>query len=102
MRRLNLPYEPISYPKRERFILITPTTGDGEVPYPVLEYMEENSDLCEGVIAGGNRNFGASFAGAGKRISQQYGIPFLYAFELAGTDRDVDICRRGIMRIFNE
>lgn len=99
---LNLPHEPIPSPPTGKFILITPTTGDGEVPQPINDYMAQHRTDCIGVIAGGNRNFGASFAGAGKRIAAQYGIPFLYAFELAGTDRDVDICRRGIMRIFNE
>lgn len=61
-----------------------------------MEFMEIYHSLCRGVVAGGNRNFGASFAGAGKVLQRRFGIPVLYRFELAGTEEDVRICRRDI------
>lgn len=89
----------ISLPDHPRgpFILITPTVGDGECPDAVMWYMQDWHDQCKGVIVGGNRNFGASFAGAGKELRKRFNIPVLYTFELAGTETDVLKCREGIL-----
>ena len=55
--------------------------------------------LLRGVIAGGNRNFGTTFALAGDVISKKCGVPVLYRFELAGTDTDVTRIRSGLDRM---
>ncbi|WFF41484.1 class Ib ribonucleoside-diphosphate reductase assembly flavoprotein NrdI [Salinicola endophyticus] len=77
------------------YILIVPTYGDGEprtaVPPQVIRFLndEHNRSLIRGVIAGGNANFGAAFGLAGRVIAQKCQVPYLYRFELMGTDEDV-------------
>lgn len=93
---LNLPAKCITTAPTRPYVLITPTVGDGECPGAVIGFLLEHGHLCRGAIVGGNRNFGASFAGAGKVIEQQFGIRTLYKFELAGTQKDIEICRKGI------
>jgi len=73
----------------EPFILVTPTTGFGQVPRPVAEFLTGNSEWLRGVAASGNRNFGPMFAKAGDILTEQYDVPLLLRFELAGTDEDV-------------
>ena len=53
-------------------------------------------DIPSGVIAAGNRNFGEAFARAGDVISQKCGVPYLYRFELMGTQQDVENVRKGV------
>ncbi|WP_251976105.1 class Ib ribonucleoside-diphosphate reductase assembly flavoprotein NrdI [Salinicola avicenniae] len=79
----------------EPYILIVPTYGDGDpktsVPPQVIRFLndEHNRSLIRGVIAGGNSNFGAAFGLAGRVIAQKCQIPYLYRFELMGTQEDV-------------
>lgn len=73
----------------EPFVLVTPTTGFGQVPFSVAEFVRNNSDLLRGVAASGNRNWGVNFGRAGELIAEQYGVPLLLRFELSGTDEDV-------------
>ena len=96
VNELGLPSRRIPDAPEDQFIIITPTYGDGECPKPVLKYLDRHADLCVGAIVSGNRNFGASFAGAAKVIRERYGIRTLYTFELAGTARDITICQKGI------
>ena len=89
------------------YVLITPTYGgksgnrnrpDGHVPRQVVAFLNDshNRDLCRGVIAAGNSNFGAEFGIAGDVIAAKLGIPFLYRFELMGTQEDVERVREGL------
>ncbi|MGR3794214.1 class Ib ribonucleoside-diphosphate reductase assembly flavoprotein NrdI [Vannielia sp. SX4] len=84
------------------FVLITPTYADGEgrgaVAKPVIAFLNrvENRALLRGVIAGGNRNFGATFARAGEVIAAKCNVPLLYRFELAGTETDIARIRAGL------
>ena len=94
---LNLQAESIPHAPTGPYILITPTVGDGDCPEPVIAFLARHAHLCHGAIIGGNRNFGASFGGAGKVIQQRFGIRTLYKFELAGTQHDIDRCREGIL-----
>ena len=77
------------------FVLICPTYADGEgrgaVPKQVIHFLNDPSrrELLRGVIAAGNRNFGTTFALAGKVISEKCNVPLLYRFELAGTETDI-------------
>jgi len=75
----------------EPFVLITPTTGFGQVPATVAEFLTNNSDMLRGVVASGNVNWGANFGKAGRIISEQYAVPLIHTFELSGTDVDVRI-----------
>lgn len=80
---------------RAPFILITPTYADGQghgaVAKPVIRFLNdpENRRYLRGVIASGNRNFGALFALAGEVISHKCKVPVLHRFELAGTPTDI-------------
>jgi len=84
------------------FVLVCPTYADGEgrgaVPKQVIHFLNEpdRRALLRGVIAGGNRNFGPTFALAGDVISQKCNVPVLYRFELAGTETDIARVRAGL------
>lgn len=72
----------------EPYVLFTPTYNFGQVPDKVSAFLQHNSDNLIGVVAFGNRNWGAHFAKAGDSISEQYGVPLLGRVELRGTDSD--------------
>jgi protein involved in ribonucleotide reduction len=88
------------------YVLITPTYGDGDgrgaVPKQVIRFLNDpgRRALIRGVIAGGNRNFGATFALAGDVIARKCNVPVLYKFELAGTDDDIARVRAGLSRFW--
>ena len=75
-----------------------PVAGDsagGYVPKQVIAFLndEHNRSLLRGVIAAGNTNFGAEFCYAGNVVSRKCAVPYLYRFELMGTDEDVQAVR---------
>lgn len=89
------------------YILICPTYGGGvsmghtivnqkknsrPVPPQVRAFLSvpENKKHLMGVIATGNINFGADYCVAGEVISRRFGVPYLYRFEMMGSERDVD------------
>lgn len=76
------------------YILVTPTVGDGDVPDLVSEFLSQHHAPMIGVIAGGNRNFGKTYGGAGNNIAATYGVPLLYKFELFGTETDTENVRK--------
>jgi protein involved in ribonucleotide reduction len=93
------------------YVLVLPTYGGGlrnpsiadieaggYVPKQVIAFLnnEHNRSLIRGVIAAGNNNFGAEFAYAGNVVSRKCGVPYLYRFELMGTDDDVQAVRAGL------
>lgn len=88
------------------YVLIVPTycgtDGRGAVPKPVIGFLnaEENRALIAGVIAAGNSNFGATFGIAGDVISQKCKVPYLYRFELLGTEEDVTTVKDGLERFW--
>ncbi|GMK47617.1 hypothetical protein PghCCS26_47470 [Paenibacillus glycanilyticus] len=45
--------------------------------------------LLRGVAASGNRNWGANFGRAGDIICEQYCVPLIVKFELAGNENEV-------------
>ncbi|WEK55993.1 MAG: class Ib ribonucleoside-diphosphate reductase assembly flavoprotein NrdI [Candidatus Cohnella colombiensis] len=72
------------------FILVTYTTGFGQVPDKVMSFLKANHSRLKGVVASGNRNWGDGFAKSADRISELYSVPVLGKFELSGTQRDVE------------
>lgn len=52
--------------------------------------------LLRGVIASGNRNFGEAYGRAGDVIARKCGVPWLYRFELMGTQSDIENVRKGV------
>ena len=88
----------------EPYLLITPTYGGGHpvpgkaggyVPKQVIKFLNdpENRALLKGVVAAGNTNFGAEYGHAGAVVSRKCQVPFLYRFELMGTEEDVRTVR---------
>lgn len=81
------------------YLLITPTYGNGTptgaVPKQVIRFLNdpENRALLQGVVAGGNRNFGVGYAAAGRVIARKCDVPWWASFELMGMPDDVDRVR---------
>lgn len=90
------------------FILITPTYGLGTpktaVPKQVVKFLSHGKEreLCLGVIGSGNRNFGDKYAVAGRFLAHHLHVPFLYSFELAGNQKDVDSLKEQIPKWWSE
>lgn len=88
------------------FVLIVPTYsgegGKGAVPKQVVRFLNdaENRSNLRGVIAAGNSNFGATFGLAGDIVSRKCRVPYLYRFELLGTDEDVANVISGLERFW--
>ncbi|EQB4331097.1 class Ib ribonucleoside-diphosphate reductase assembly flavoprotein NrdI [Providencia stuartii] len=84
------------------FVLLLPTYGGGgsrgAVPKEVIRFLNiaSNRRLIRGVIAAGNTNFGEAYAIAGDIIATKCQVPYLYRFELLGTERDVQRVRDGL------
>lgn len=97
----------------EPYVLVCPTYGGGvsihgdqarPVPPQVIRFLnnQHNRSFIKGVIAGGNLNFGADYCKAGDMIAGKCKVPYLYRFELMGTDEDVRIVQQGLLQFFGE
>ena len=90
----------------EPYVLVVPTYGGGNeggaVPRQVIKFLndEGNRALIRGVIAAGNTNFGEAYCIAGDIIAAKCRVPYLYAFELMGTNEDVQRVREGLGRFW--
>ncbi len=88
------------------YVLILPTYsgegGKGAVPKQVIHFLNDvdNRANIRGVIAAGNSNFGATYGLAGDVISQKCQVPYLYRFELLGTEEDVANVKHGLERFW--
>jgi protein involved in ribonucleotide reduction len=88
------------------YVLILPTYsgegGKGAVPKQVIRFLndaENRANIC-GVIAAGNSNFGETYGLAGDVISKKCQVPYLYRFELLGTEEDVANVTHGLERFW--
>ena len=92
----------------EPYVLVCPTYGGGAsishqnsrpVPPQVIRFLnnDHNRSLIRAVISGGNSNFGADFGKAGDVIAAKCKVPYVYRFELLGSDEDVRLCREGLL-----
>ncbi|WP_313557698.1 class Ib ribonucleoside-diphosphate reductase assembly flavoprotein NrdI [Miniimonas arenae] len=93
----------------EEYVLLLPTYGGGNgergaVPRQVIAFLndEGNRALLRGVIAAGNTNFGEAFCRAGDIVAAKCGVPYLYRFELLGTDQDVTRVREGLAQFWQQ
>ncbi|KAA8750172.1 class Ib ribonucleoside-diphosphate reductase assembly flavoprotein NrdI [Paenibacillus sp. UASWS1643] len=80
----------------EPYILVTYTDKIGEVPAKTRAFLTHNNEYLRGVAASGNRNFGPAYALAADQISNQYGVPIVCKFELAGTPTDIQKFTEGV------
>ncbi|WP_112811163.1 class Ib ribonucleoside-diphosphate reductase assembly flavoprotein NrdI [Ensifer sp.] len=91
---------------KEPYVLVVPTycgdDGRGAVPKQVIRFLNDadNRSHIRGVIAAGNSNFGATYGIAGDVISAKCQVPYLYRFELLGTDEDVANVKDGMERFW--
>ena len=83
----------------EDFILITYTTGFGNVPERVLDFLEHNNEKLKGVSASGKRNWGDMFGASADKISTKYEVPIVSKFELSGTNNDVEYFKERVREI---
>lgn len=81
------------------FILITYTTGFGQVPASVDHFLEKNSHQLVGVAASGNKVWGANYGKSADTIANKYNVPILMKFELRGTAEDIDLFRERVQSI---
>lgn len=74
----------------DSFVLVTYTTGIGQVPENTLSFLQKHGEHLAGVACSGNRIWGErNFCKAGKEISRMYGVPLMLKFELAGFTDDI-------------
>ncbi|WP_062746295.1 class Ib ribonucleoside-diphosphate reductase assembly flavoprotein NrdI [Shouchella tritolerans] len=81
------------------FVLITYTTGFGDLSPRTRVFLEKNHEQLQGVAASGNRVWGDCFARSADTIANMYNVPVLHKFELSGTSRDVDAFLQGVNSI---
>lgn len=100
-----LPGDPMPEPAAP-YVLICPSYADGQgrgaVAKQVIRFLNDPARRAglRGVIAGGNRNFGALFACAGDAIAAKCNVPVLYRFELAGLGTDIARIRAGLEKFW--
>lgn len=99
--KLNLPAVQIQNQMTmdEPYILVTYTTGFGQIPQKVTSFLQRNSKYLMGVAASGNRNWGERFAKSADLISKTYNVPVISKFELSGTKNDVAYFEQEVRRI---
>jgi len=83
----------------EPFVLVTYTTGFGQVPPVVTEFLQHNHQHLRGVAASGNKNWGDSYARSADTIAAQYQVPVVCKFELSGTERDLKIFQERVKQL---
>jgi len=85
---------------------VVPSYGGGSargaVPKQVIQFLNDDANRrgIRGVIAAGNRNFGAGFCLAGDIIAQKCQVPYLYRFELMGTADDIAHVKAGVTQFW--
>ncbi|MDF7663212.1 class Ib ribonucleoside-diphosphate reductase assembly flavoprotein NrdI [Bifidobacterium sp. ESL0763] len=91
---------------REPYVLIVPTYGGGNIAKALLPQIRKflnghkNRSFIRGVISSGNRNFATAYCAAGDVISKKCHVPFMYNFELLGTQDDQRQVREGVRDFF--
>lgn len=91
-----------TYVPNTDIILVTYTTGYGEIPAEVQAFCQKYNQYIKYVIASGNRNWGQMFARSGDLIASNYNASLLYKFELSGTANDIQQVTAILENIYNE
>ncbi len=101
VRKLGLPALQIqdNLKVEEPFVLVTYTTGFGQVPERVSAFLQENHTRLCGVAASGNRNWGDKFARSADVIAERYEVPVIGKFELSGTLGDAERFKTEVSRV---
>ncbi|WP_027891774.1 class Ib ribonucleoside-diphosphate reductase assembly flavoprotein NrdI [Calidithermus chliarophilus] len=73
----------------EPCVLLTYTTGLGQVPHEVERFARRNQAHIRAVAASGNRNWGSNYAKAADQLAAAYGFEVIHKFELSGRAEDV-------------
>ena len=81
------------------FLLVTYTTGFGEVLRSTQEFLKRNYSNLLGVASSGNKNWGQLFGRSADIISFQYNVPIFCEFELSGTCNDIERFTQEVNRI---
>lgn len=81
------------------FVLITYTTGFGNVPKTTLDFLQSNHIFLQGVAASGNTIWGDNFAISADKISNMYQVPILHKFEMSGMPEDVKTLTERVQNI---
>lgn len=77
------------------YVLLCPSYGGGKenkaIPKQVVKFLniEHNRNHCVGIMSAGNINFGEHYNIAGRILSSKLQQPYLFGFELMGTEEDV-------------
>jgi len=83
----------------EGFVLVTFTTGLGQIPDTTQVFLRANGKYLRGVASSGNRNFGTYYALAADEVAKFYDVPIISKFELSGTPTDVAAFLKGLSEI---
>lgn len=93
INKLNTYYEILKINKslliNDKFVLVTFTTGFGEIPETTKEFLKYNHKNLVAVASSGNKNWGSNYGKAADIISNQYNVPLILKFELSGTKKDI-------------
>lgn len=84
---------------RNPFILVTYTTGFGNVPATTLDFLKSNHINLKAVAASGNLVWGNNFARSADIICDMYGVPILMKFEMSGMPDDVETFKERVQNI---
>jgi ribonucleoside-diphosphate reductase protein NrdI len=79
-----------------KYILIIPTTGVGEIPDYVMDFLdiEENKENCKCACVSGSMDWEDSYCGAAEQLMDHYGIETILKFENEGTDKDIEFVNK--------
>ncbi|MFF2911947.1 class Ib ribonucleoside-diphosphate reductase assembly flavoprotein NrdI [Paenibacillus sp. NPDC057934] len=83
----------------EPYVLVTYTTGFGQIPEKVSSFLENNHTSLKGIAASGNKNWGQLFANSADLIAERYNVPVIGKFELSGTFGDVERIKQEVNRV---
>lgn len=83
----------------EPYVLVTYTTGFGQIPEKVSMFLERNHARLKGIAASGNKNWGELYAHSADLIAQRYNVPVVGKFELSGTFGDVQRIKQEVDKV---
>lgn len=87
----------------DEYIIITGTTGLGEIPPVLVEFLKDDTNArnCLGVIGSGNKNWGNNFCKGAYKVSDIVAKPILHTFELRGEEKDLHKVLQIIKETYN-